>query len=203
MWDGFVDGPGRTTALRAVMACLGETESCERLIARLASAAIGASLSDDRLSIRYPDDWTLTLAAPFVGRVAETVPASLAELARQINGIKLDTDDLPWIWPGLTEDGELAQPAGFDPRAIDDPELLEALAAEGLEVEAIAAPIRDRDDWVVYHPFARTAGGEPVLCMVRHGVMGDPLSYRLGFPATALRLLTREVLHDDRVPWDE
>src|SRR5579862_6583878 len=106
IWDGFVDGPGRTTALRAVLECLAETETCEALIARLASAATGASLSDQALRVQY-EDRTLVLDPPHVGDIARDVPASCERIARTINGIAIVGPGSPWQWYGLDDEGAL------------------------------------------------------------------------------------------------
>ncbi len=177
IWDGFVDGPRRTTALRAVMECLGETETCEALIARLASAATTASLSDHELRVEYADR-TLVLKPPHVGDIARDVPASCERLARTINGIVL-LGESPWEWYGLDDEGALVS---------------------GLPDGEPRVPIRHHDDWIAYHPDVETALGEPALCRYDGG-FDAPLTLDLGLPATILRLLVLSLLGDRDVPW--
>jgi hypothetical protein len=175
IWDGFVDGPGRTTALRAVMECLGETDTCEALIARLASAATEASLSDHALRVQYGDR-TLVLKPPHVGDVTAEVPASFERLARTINGIAVEGTS--WQWFGLDDDGALIS-------GLPD----------------VRTPIRHHDDWLAYHPEVETALGEPALCRYDGRAFDPPLTLDLGLPATILRLLALTLLGDRDVPW--
>jgi len=175
IWDGFVDGPGRTTALRAVMECLAETDTCEALIARLASAANRAHLSDRALRVQYGER-TLVLKPPHVSDVAAAVPASCERLARTINGIVVVGGS--WQWFGLDGDGALVS-------GLPD----------------VRTPIRHHDDWLAYHPEVETALGEPALCRYHRGAFDPPLSLDLGMPATILRLLVLSLLGDRDVPW--
>lgn len=179
IWDGFIDGPGRTTALRAVLECLAETEACEALIARLASAATAASLSDHALRVRY-EDRTLVLKPPHTGDIARAVPASCERLVRTINGIALAGAELPWEWYGVDDDGALVS---------------------GLPDGEPCAPIRHHDHWIAYHPRVETALGEPALCRYEGGAFDAPLTIDLGLPATILRLLVLSLLGDRDVPW--